>query len=185
MLAWIDTETTGLDPEKGLLLEVAIVVTTPQLIVVDGATWVIKHDLSAVWDLCDDYVRKMHEANGLFAELEDGKPIEVVRKEALEFLTRTRVPQRSPMCGSTVSFDRAWLKRHMSELAAWFNHRHLDVSSEKICADLWDGGWKPKDDGAGPAHRALADVMASIDHAQQIRARYFKRGEEKRSAPAA
>ena len=41
-LVWIDCEMTGLDPEKERLLEIAVIVTGPQLTPrIEGPVWVI------------------------------------------------------------------------------------------------------------------------------------------------
>ena len=42
-LVWVDLETTGLDPATDLILEVAVVVTDPDLEVLAGDAWLIAH----------------------------------------------------------------------------------------------------------------------------------------------
>lgn len=41
------------------------------------------------------------------------------------------------MCGNTVSHDRRFLAKYMPRLEAYFNYRHIDVSSFKEAAVRW------------------------------------------------
>lgn len=77
--------------------------------------------------------------------------------------------KQTPFAGSTVSFDRAWLKEHMATLEAMFSYRSIDVSGLTELAQRWAPetyGFRPK---AAGAHRALADVRESINYL-----RFFK-----------
>lgn len=168
LLLWCDTETTGLDPEKGYLLEVALVITTPTLVVVDKASWVIGHDLEQAYAAADDYVKAMHDANGLWLDVAEGKPLAQVRDEALKFAQRTA--PRAPLCGQSPQFDRAWLRRHMSDLERHWNHQHFDVTTLTHAAAFW-GAPIPRTE---VAHRALPDILESIHMAQAVRSRYFR-----------
>jgi len=71
MIAWADIESTGLDPEKDHLLEVALVITDDDLNET-AATSVVVQPVGVLdvekLDL-DPKVRKMYTDNGLFAEV--------------------------------------------------------------------------------------------------------------------
>lgn len=173
MLLWIDTETTGLDPDKDALLEVALVVTTNDLTEVHAASWVLPFDQGAHPHPIHEIVQKMHAGNGLWEECarRAGKdhqdPVggvamrEHAAREILAELRRWTERGRAPLCGSTVSFDRNFLRRHMPEVEAHFSHRHVDVSTlgelaERLYPEAWAG--RPK----AEAHRALPDIRHSI-----------------------
>ena len=67
------------------------------------------------------------------------------------------------VAGSTVSFDKDWLKAHMPEVAKRLHYRQLDVSSYKVgFPEIF--GTKTSE-----AHRAMADIRASIAMQQQMR----------------
>ena len=69
MYLWIDIETTGLEPEKDFVMEIAWFVTDDQLVkLTEGKTSMVSHNLSAVTHrlLMNQYVLDMHQASGLY-----------------------------------------------------------------------------------------------------------------------
>lgn len=88
---------------------------------------------------------------------------------------------QTPFAGSTVSFDRRWLRAHMPTLEALVSYRSIDVSSLTELARRWSpeayagrpGAGKAKED---LAHRALADVRESIAYLRYYRERNFVGG---------
>lgn len=164
-LAWLDLETTGLDPERGHILEVAIVITTPELDEVAACAWLprVSHELAQA--ACDPIVLNMHLESGLWHERET-RPTHgsgELQAQALSFI-RAHGAEGSPMCGSTIGFDRSWLRLHMRGLHDAFHYRNLDVSSFKIWFEL-QGRKLPK----ANAHRALDDVRESIETLRLMR----------------
>lgn len=166
MFLWIDLETTGLDERKGEILEAALVVTDNDLNELHAQDWVFPFE----GETCpvDDFVRKMHTTNGLWAEckaLVGAAPFAEARRKGAEELLAVmrRFTERgtTPIAGSTIAFDKAWLKEHMPAVAAHFSHRNLDVS---VLGEL-AARWAPEVYAGRPktgAHRALADVRTSI-----------------------
>jgi oligoribonuclease (3'-5' exoribonuclease) len=70
------------------------------------------------------------------------------------------------LLGSTVSFDRRWIRHHLSEIEALFNHRSIDVSSITECASRWNRSVyaaRPRQDKHVP-HRALDDARNSAEY---------------------
>lgn len=171
MLCWIDTETTGLDPETCALLEVALVVTTNDLEEVAAKAWVLPFNAADAADYphpISDFVQKMHAKNGLWQECATVCPAEhcpghrrAVEAEILAMLRRHTSAKEGPICGSTVAFDRRFLEVHMPSVAAHFSHRNLDASVFTEISRLWAPAVyeaRPKMDG----HRALPDIRGSI-----------------------
>lgn len=168
MLVWIDVETTGLeDPADGLLLEVALVVTDDALndtgwswsqVIGHYHRWLLEAMPAGSW------ARQQHTKSGLFDEsrrLFPGADVRTSEKGILNWLAGIGLePGQSPMCGSTVGFDRAWLKVHMPALEAWFHYRHIDVTTVSELAQRWSGLERP---GGDKPHRALDDIRMSID----------------------
>jgi oligoribonuclease (3'-5' exoribonuclease) len=78
---------------------------------------------------------------------------------------------QTPLAGSTIAFDRSFLRAHMESLHSKFHYRSIDASSLTELAKRWSPAVyeaRPKkDDGA--AHRALPDIRESIEYL-----RYFK-----------
>lgn len=168
LLTWIDLETTGLPDlaKQGVyqhkILEIAIAVTDTDFNVIDSLELVVGHDKS-VLDLCDDIVRQMHTQNGLFQEcFNSDLSIESAQKLCLEFLDRVGVEKsQSPLCGSSVFIERAFLGVHMPELDQHLHYRSLDVSSVFLFLD--SSGLKPEL-RKQTAHRAMGDIRSSIQN---------------------
>lgn len=165
LLCWADVETTGLDPDKGVLLEVAVMLTDQDLVpVAPSCTLVIGHDRQTIKALMDDTVLEMHCKSGLLADCSaagvQGCTVEKAEAVVLQELERYCLPGTAPLCGNTINFDRAWLARYMPRLAAFVHYRNIDVTTVKRLAAMWrpDVSPAPK----ANAHRACEDVFESI-----------------------
>ena len=79
-------------------------------------------------------------------------------------------PGKAPLAGNSVGTDKAFLDRDMAELVAYLHYRVIDVSSIKELARRW----YPRVYFASPrkngGHRALADILESIDELRYYRA---------------
>lgn len=85
-------------------------------------------------------------------------------------------PRTAPLCGSTPSFDRGFLRVEMPELEAHFHYRHVDVSTIGELARRWYPVAYATGPGAGQPkpHRALPDILASIELLRHYRATVFR-----------
>jgi len=163
----LDLETTGLDPEAESILEIGVVLTDSDLRKLDSFE-------SLVWPVTpledlDAFVADMHQTSGLLEDLNrTGKAPSVGEVEArvLAWLEDCGVKQgQLPMMGSSVHFDRSFLKRHMPMLEAFFSYRNIDVSSVKELTRVWGGDqvYTPKTEGV--KHRALDDITNTLEEA--------------------
>jgi oligoribonuclease len=162
-LVWIDLEMTGLSPETDVIIEIAVVVTDPQLTVrVEGPVFAI-HQSDATLDGMDAWNKGTHGRSGLIDRVKASTVDEAQAQAAvIEFLRAYVGPRKSPMCGNSICQDRRFLARLMPELEAFFHYRNLDVSTLKELARRW----KPQAlEGFSKrqAHTALADIHESID----------------------
>ena len=160
-LVWIDLETTGLDPEKDQILEVAIVVTDGKLTELATEHWTVKPP--AGLPALHQAVVKMHSKNGLFSELHEGDPLAVVDILAAA-VVHTWSASGGPICGSTPQFDKRFIDRYMPLLSSCFNHRVFDASTLKLA---WCLATRQEWKEGAPAHRALDDIRYSIEVAKQ------------------
>ena len=181
MIAWIDVETTGLVPEDGSLLEVALLATDDDLNPLDAGVSMLVKPLQSTMEKMDSYVRDMHTKSGLLALLEDNA---VLRRYEVEALLITYLKQhvadpshpmllKLPMGGSSVHFDRAWLKVHMPDLEKMFAYRNVDVSTVKELCQRWAPVVHDARPRGEPAHRAMLDVVASIDELKHYRKHFI------------
>lgn len=81
-----------------------------------------------------------------------------------------------PLAGSTVSFDRRWLKQHMPALEGLFSYRSIDVSTITELAKRFAPAVYAARPKAGAAHRALTDVRESINYLRYYRESGFLGG---------
>jgi oligoribonuclease len=175
LLVWVDCEMTGLDLGKDALIEVAALVTDPDLAVLGDGVDVVIHADDAVLDAMPEIVRSMHEKSGLTEEVRRSA-VTLTQAEdlLLEYVTRyVPDPRSAPLCGNSIATDRGFLARDMPRLDAHLHYRMIDVSSIKELCRRWYPrvyfGQPPK----GLAHRALADIRESIRELEYYRRTVF------------
>ncbi len=172
VLLWVDLETTGLDPVKDAILEIALLVTDNDLHEVYAENHVLPFDLEAEvagGRKVDPYVLEMHRKNDLWtacaAALPDLNATDAAAEifcRVLDSVRRFTEPRTTPICGSTVAFDRGFLKVHAPALERHFSHRNLDVSVVGELAARWyPEVWEKRP--RGDAHRALPDIRGSVE----------------------
>jgi oligoribonuclease len=174
-LVWIDLEMTGLDPERDVIVEIAALVTDSELNPVgDGLDIVVSQPPSALEGMAD-VVRDMHARSGLTDAVLTATTSLADAEAAVLGLVRTHVPEPRtvPLCGNSIATDRTFLVRHMPALDAWLHYRMIDVSSIKELAKRW----YPKAYYGAPqkagGHRALADILESVDELRYYRSAIF------------
>ncbi len=173
-IIWIDCEMTGLDIERDALVEIAAVVTDADLNVLgDGVDVVIKPPAAALENM-GEFVRAMHTTSGLLPELAQGVTLAEAEAQVLAYL-REHVPVagKAPLAGNSVATDKMFLERDLKELTSFMHYRIIDVSSIKELARRW----YPRIYFAAPqkngGHRALADILESIDELRYYRSAMF------------
>ena len=175
MLAWIDLEMTGLDADRHVILEIAVLVTDDDLAIVAEGPDLVVHAPAEALDVMDPVVVKMHSDSGLRKEVEASTlSVEQAGTAVLEFL-RQHIPDAGtvPLCGNSIATDRSFLVRHLPEVDAWFHYRSIDVSTVKeLCRR-----WYPEADTAAPTkaggHRALDDIRESVAELAYYRSAIF------------
>lgn len=173
-IVWIDCEMTGLDLQADALVEVAAVVTDSELNVLgDGVDVVIRPEPAALEQM-NDFVRDMHTTSGLLDELDAGMTLEDAQQAVLDYV-RAWVPDpgRAPLAGNSVGTDKAFLDRDMPELAGHLHYRIIDVSSIKELARRWYPRAYFQSPEKHGGHRALADILESIDELRYYREAIF------------
>lgn len=173
-LVWLDCEMTGLDPEKERIIEIAVVVTGPQLTPrIEGPVLAI-YQPDELLDQMDKWNKGTHGRSGLIDRVrastvtEDG-----AQAQLLAFLALYVSKGTTPMCGNTIGQDRRFLVRYMPQLEMFFHYRNVDVSTFKELAKRW----RPEVYSAfkkRQSHTAMADVHESIDELEHYREHFLK-----------
>ena len=166
---WLDIETTGLDPMRDVILEVAMVRTHFEEPTKPLATMHMVLGLQGS-DPEDWHpkVREMHARSGLIDECRRSRQgcIELAQElgafvpEPAAITESETADAKWTVAGSVVSFDLGFLQRHVPRIYPRFMHRTLDVSAVKLfCRTLG----MPKLAKA-EAHRAKDDIAESMAH---------------------
>ncbi len=161
-LIWIDMEMTGLQPDADRVIEIAMLVTDPQLNVLATGPVLVVHQPDEVLNAMDSWNKSTHAKSGLIEKVRASSLNEATaEREAIAFLSAHVPAQSSPMCGNSICQDRRFLARWMPRLEGYFHYRNLDVSTLKELVRRW----KPDLKGFTKEgkHEALADILESIE----------------------
>jgi len=173
-LIWIDLEMTGLDTRRDEIIEIATIVTDPELEVLAEGPVLAIHQPAAVLEQMDEWNTRQHTASGLVERIRTvGVTCSEAEQATLDFLARWVPAGVSPMCGNSICQDRRFMARLMPDLEAFFHYRNLDVSSVKEIVRRWapallDG--VPKEG----RHLALDDIRDSITELRYYREHAFR-----------
>ncbi|NLC37534.1 MAG: oligoribonuclease [Alcaligenaceae bacterium] len=173
-LVWIDMEMTGLDPEKERIIELAAVVTEPDLTVVAEGPVLVVHQSDTLLAAMDKWNQSTHGKTGLIDKVKASTLSEGEAEERMLAFLAEHVPAgKSPMCGNTIGQDRRFMVKYMPKLEAFFHYRNLDVSTLKELALRW----KPevyRSFEKQSRHEALADIYESISELKHYREHFIK-----------
>lgn len=169
---WLDLETTGTDPSKGLVLEVAWEVTeglgdTP----LESFDAVLPHPDDLLASRLDPFVARMHAKSGLLAEVRKRQAAlhefgdAIVRSHQVDkLLFGALLPfaeEGYELClaGYSVgSFDLQWVRHHWKLAAKLLSHRVLDVSAIRALVSQAAPELVPEKE---VTHRAAEDLAAA------------------------
>lgn len=176
MLMWVDMETTGLDEQarNAYPLEIAAVLTDDQLNAVSHWEGVIHFSTADIIYMAeqghsiDPAVIQMHSENGLFALCESAfawmNPF-AVDDELETWVESLDLAEKPPLAGSTIGFDRAWMKRFFPKFHSKLHYRNIDVSTIKELTARWNPKIHRHYNDTKPTskpHRAHDDIIESI-----------------------
>lgn len=168
-LIWIDLEMTGLRPESDDIIEIATLVTTGELDLVEEGPVIAIHQDETALARMDDWNQRQHGSSGLLARVRASRcSVADAERETLAFLARHVEPGRSPMCGNSICQDRRFLARHMPQLERFFHYRNLDVSTLKELARRWAPEVLGRFVKSG-THLALDDIRESVRELRHYR----------------
>ena len=172
-LIWIDLEMTGLSPVSDRIIEIATLVTDPDLnIIAEGPNLAIKQT-DQVLNAMDEWNQTHHGATGLIQKVKSSSISESeAEAKTIEFLERYSRENASPMCGNSICQDRRFLANYMPKLEAFFHYRNLDVSSLKELARRWKPGIL---EGVNKIsrHAAMDDIRDSVEELAYYRTNFI------------
>jgi oligoribonuclease len=166
---------TGLDLGKDKLIEVAALVTDPELNVLGEGVDLVIHADDAALDAMPPVVRDMHAKSGLTEEVRRSVLTMSEAEELILAYVKEHVPnpRTAPLCGNSIATDRGFLARDMPALDAHLHYRMIDVSSIKELCRRWYPRVYFGQPAKGLSHRALADIRESIRELEYYRRTVF------------
>jgi oligoribonuclease len=176
MLAWIDLEMTGLDPERHVIVEIASLLTDDDLEIIAEGPDLVVHATDSQLAEMDDFVTAMHERSGLTEQIRASTLSLADAEAATMAFLRAHIPEAGtvPLAGNSIGTDRRFLAAQMPEVESFLHYRCVDVSTIKELARRWH----PEALSSAPAkvgsHRALDDVKESIAELQHYRRSVFR-----------
>lgn len=176
-LVWLDMEMTGLDPETCVPLQVAVIMTSPELAPLDEIEMTISQPEPTL-EVMNDFVRKMHTENGLLVAVRESKlSLSECDQRLAAFLERWVAPESGLLAGNSIHQDRRFLQAYFPETSRFLHYRMVDVSTIKELVGRWYTGTKPYVKKSAD-HTALADIKESINELAFYRSRYFRDASE-------
>lgn len=171
-LVWIDMEMTGLNPATDAILEIAAIVTGPDLVPLVEVEAVV----AAPEDMLERMsgrVRKMHTENGLLdAVATKGLGLREAERKILTAIAPHAPSGEGILCGNSIYHDWRFLVRHMPRLEQHLHFRHIDIGTLGALICAWVPGLEFH--RASNNHRALGDVKDSLSELRYYCEHAFK-----------
>lgn len=153
---WLDLEMTGLDPEKEVIIETAVIVTNDQLDELDSYHCVVRQDQDYL-EKMDKWNTKQHKKSGLYELVPEGIPQSQMEADLLALVEKHYKNERVILAGNSIYQDRLFIRKYLLKFEEKLHYRMLDVSAWKIIFANKGVVFKKEN-----KHRALEDVRESI-----------------------
>ena len=161
---------TGLDVTRDALIEVAVVITDADLNIVDPGIDVLITPPAEALEGMNEFVRQMHTSSGLLDELPSGTTMEDAQQQVLDYIRRfVPTPKKALLAGNSVGTDKMFLEANMPLVIDHLHYRLVDVSSIKELAKRWYRKAFEEAPVKHGGHRALADILESIQELEYYR----------------
>ncbi|HEY4376400.1 MAG TPA: oligoribonuclease [Acidimicrobiales bacterium] len=175
MLVWMDLEMTGLEPARHVIVEIATIITDDELeIVAEGPDLVVYQPPEAMAEM-DEVVHEMHSRSGLLPAIGASSiSLEDAGAQTLAFIAEhVPEPRTVPLCGNSIGTDRRFLAAYLPAIEDYLHYRSVDVSTLKELARRWYPKLLAAQPRKASAHRALDDIVESINEMRFYRDHLF------------
>lgn len=183
----MDLEMTGLDPAQHVIVEIATLITDDELnIVAEGPDLVI-HQSDEELAKMDDVVVEMHTRSGLLESIKESTiTLEEAGTATLDFLKEhIKEPRSVPLCGNSIGMDRRFLAVYLNDVEEFLHYRSIDVSTIKELARRWYPADLRAFRKGDSAHRAMDDIVQSVEEMRYWREKVFRPVEQAKQADQA
>lgn len=165
-ILWCDIETTGLDSRDDFILEVGLLLSDLQgNVLARTSTPIYYPDVDWMRGRTSDYVRDMHDNNGLWRDCED--PTRSLKIWQADTVLSGWMDMRSLggiiMAGNSLRLDRNFIDYQMPKLGEAFHYRSIDNSSTKeLCRRLAPAVYEKRPHVDEKTHRVDVCLDGSI-----------------------
>jgi len=155
---------TGLDANKDVILEVAVIATNWNFEEL-GSWETVIHHADDVLDNMDPWCVTQHGASGLTDKVKASKTSqEQAEQQLLKFIDEHFAPEdKVLLAGNSIHMDRRFIVKHWPALDGRLHYRMLDVSAWKV---VFEGKLRGERFTKPDTHRALNDIRGSIEELQ-------------------
>lgn len=153
-------EMTGLNPDYDAILEIAVVVTGPDLQPLDQIERVVFQPEDVLARMSSK-VREIHTQNGLVDDVrQKGLDLRVVERDVLKVIAGQCGPGQGLLCGRSIHNDWKFLVRYMPRIEQHLHFLRVDVSTFSVLVDAWFPDKRYPH--PHPSHRAMDDVRSGL-----------------------
>ena len=156
-IMWIDLEMTGLDVEKEVIIEAAVIITDHTLTTQDTYHSVIKQPQKYIEGM-DEWNKTHHSRSGLIDKIPGGNTPEEVELDLIALVDKHFQNEQPVIAGNSISQDRTFINKYFPDFADRLHYRMLDVSAWKLVFKFMYNKRFEKTE----THQAMDDIKESI-----------------------
>lgn len=162
----------GLDVDKNRVIQVALLVTDPQLNVISPEFTAVINQNDEILNGMNDWCKE-NLADLAVASRESKVSETQADQMMLDFVSKFVGEKKSPLAGNTIYMDRMFMRKYFPRVNEYLHYRIIDVSTVKELCGRWN---RKVYDGAPRkklAHRALDDIHDSIKELKYYKEKFF------------
>lgn len=141
-LVWLDLEMTGLNVDTDVILEIASIITDPDLNVIAMGPHLVINQPDTILESMNDWCKKEHTKSGLVQAVKQSTVTTLqAEQETLKFIKEHCKVHTALLSGNSIWQDRAFLRGYMPLIINYLHYKMIDVTS---MAEMVSG-WYPND----------------------------------------
>jgi len=173
-MVWVDLEMSGLNINKETILEMACIVTDTNLKPLHPGIDVVINQPNEILENMDDWNKTHHGSSGLIEQVRNSKvSLQQAETMMLDYVQQYVEPRKAILAGNSVHIDKMFLLKYMPLFIDHLHYRIVDVSSFKEMCRRWNPDIFAKLPNKKNAHRALDDILESIQEMQYYKDKLF------------
>jgi oligoribonuclease len=176
-LLWVDIETTGLDVDACVVLQIACVLSNFELSVQYNLPELTIGCTQDLLDNMDEWCLHHHKKSGLYERaLESDLSIREAEQQIVSLLNlNVGLNDKTYLAGNSIHFDRRFIDRYLPVLSKRLSYQMVDVTAiGLVCKHAQPNVYANKPHKTF-AHTAAADIHESMSEYKYYMARLFSK----------